>query len=75
MARKSIYKQKWRVVECGSEDCWCRMVVTPSWARDNDVMEACIIGAGEIDTRLAKYIAKLHNKELGTIQPSGKEGV
>ena len=64
MPKKSIYKQKWRVVECGvtEYDCWCRMVVLPSWTKETDDMDDCVVPAGCLSKGVARYLVKLHNK-------------
>ncbi len=64
---KSTYKQKWKVVKCGVKDCGCRMIVLPSYNSKKDKLEDCIILAGDIGVKFARYITKLHNAELKKI--------
>lgn len=61
---KPTYKQKWKVIKCGVKDCGCRMIVLPSYNSKDDLLEDCIISAGDIGVKFARYISKLHNKEL-----------
>ena len=61
---KSTYKQKWKVIKCGVEDCGCRMIVLSSYSSKEDKIEDCIIPAGDIGIKFARYITKLHNAEI-----------
>lgn len=64
MSKKSVYNQKWKAVSCGVKDCWCRMIVLPSWSKEVDDLEDCVIAGGEVNAKMAKYITKLHNNKL-----------
>ena len=61
------YTMEWKTVECGSENCWCRMIetVTPIVvAMENYDDEFYVVPAGSVDTRLADYIVSLHNNNV-----------
>jgi len=62
--KKSIYNQKWKVAKCNAENCWCRLIVLPSYDPKTSRLEDCVIDAGEVSAKLVKYIVKLHNDEL-----------
>jgi len=65
---KSIFKQEWKVVECGTQDkCWCRMIVLKTLKKydpDDDNEDSIVIEMGMIDSYIAKYVVKLHNAEI-----------
>ncbi len=64
MSKPDIYQQKWKIVKCRSKNCWCRLVVLPSYNSKTDLLDDCVILGGCVETELAKYIVKLHNKNL-----------
>ena len=65
---KSIFKQEWKVVECGTQDkCWCRMIVLKTLKKydpDDDNEDSIVVGPGTIESKFAKYVVKLHNAEI-----------
>ena len=64
---KSVFKQEWKVVECGTQDnCWCRMIVLKSLKEYNEDVNdnKVIIDPGWITKEFAKYVVKLHNAEI-----------
>lgn len=62
--KKSIYKQFWKVAKCSTSGCWCRMIVLPSYDPHTDKLEDCVIKAGAVKIKLARYIVRLHNMRL-----------
>ncbi|HUS49548.1 MAG TPA: hypothetical protein VMZ91_05250 [Candidatus Paceibacterota bacterium] len=66
---KSIFKQEWKVVECGTQDkCWCRVIVLKSLKKydfnDENNEDSIVVGPGMIESKFAKYVVKLHNVEI-----------
>ena len=65
---KSIFKQEWKVVECGTQDkCWCRMIVLKTLKKydpDDDNEDSIVVEMGMIDSYIAKNVVKLHNAEI-----------
>lgn len=53
-------KKKWKTEECGTTDCWCRMIV-PVNPDDKDDF---IIPSGSINKEIAEHIVSLHNANL-----------
>lgn len=60
------YKVKWKTKECGSENCWCRLIVPvePILYDDGGEEELTIVHFGALDERTANHIVKLHNDAL-----------
>ena len=66
---KSVYKQEWKVIECGTQDnCWCRVIVLKSLKKydpdDENNDDSIVVGPGMIVSKFAKYVVKLHNAEI-----------
>ena len=53
-------KKKWKTEECGTADCWCRLIVPV----DPDDKDDFVIPSGSVSREIAEHIVKLHNDDL-----------
>jgi hypothetical protein len=65
---KDILESKWRFQKCTAKDCWCGLIITNDkidFGIDKEPPEQYFVAhAACLDKDIAKYIIKLHNKNL-----------
>lgn len=64
---RDLTKLPWKTEECGSPDCWCRIILPENPVDDQE----CVAPSGCVSTEVAEYIVRLHNERLGMEVTSG----
>lgn len=66
-ATKHAMTVRWKTAECGTPDCWCRMILTEEpviYEHNGSEDEIYIIGSGAVPKDYAEHIVKLHNQHV-----------
>ena len=66
-ANKHALAVRWKTEECGTKDCWCRMIVPESpviFEHNGTDDEIYVVGAGAISKDYAEHVVKIHNQHV-----------
>lgn len=66
-AQEKLLNVKWKIVECNTKNCWCRMIFPEEEISYNytDIKEEVyVVGSGSLTKEIAEYIVYIHNKNI-----------